>query len=124
MFSKDKVTEIFCIVDDFAREFESRIKDLKLAQLATDKQHRNRPLSMSDSEIMTILICFHLGAHKTFKHYYQQIVQDHWADLFPKSLSYNRFVEIQSLFHCFGFIPERKILGKVHRDQLYGQYHN
>lgn len=113
MFSKDKVTEIFCIVDDFAREFESRIKDLKLAQLATDKQHRNRPLSMSDSEIMTILICFHLGAHKTFKHYYQQIVQDHWADLFPKSLSYNRFVEIQSrYFIVLALFLKEKSLGK------------
>lgn len=113
MFSKDKVTEIFCIVDDFVREFESRIKDLKLAQLATDKQHRNRPLSMSDSEIVTILICFHLGAHKTFKHYYQQIVQDHWMDLFPKSLSYNRFVEIQSrYFIVLALFLKEKSLGK------------
>lgn len=98
MFSKDKVIEIFCTVDDFCKEFELRIKELKQVQVNGAKRYRNRTLTMSDSEILTILICFHLGAHKTFKHYYQQIVQDHWADLFPKSLSYNRFVEVQSRY--------------------------
>ena len=68
---------------------------------------------MSDSEILTILICFHLGAHKTFKHYYQQIVQDHWVDLFPKSLSYNRFVEVQSrYFILMAMFLKEKGLGK------------
>lgn len=98
MFSKDKVTEIFCTVDDFCLEFDLRIKELKQVKVNGEKRYRNRSLSMSDSEILTILICFHLGAHKTFKHYYQQIVQDHWVDLFPKSLSYNRFVEVQSRY--------------------------
>ena len=98
MFSKDKVIEIFCTVDDFCKKFDLRIKALKLGQLTTDKRHRNRAILMSDSEILTILICFHLGAHRTFKHYYQQIVQDHWLDLFPKNLSYNRFVEVQSRY--------------------------
>lgn len=113
MFSKDKVTEIFCTVDDFCKEFELRIKELKQVQVNGEKQYRNRPLSMSDSEILTILICFHLGAHKTFKHYYQQIVQDHWADLFPKSLSYNRFVEVQSrYFIVMAMFLKEKGLGK------------
>ena len=76
MFSKDKAIEIFCIVDDFTKEFESRIKDMKLAQLATDKQHRNRALSMSYAEILTILICFHLGTLVAYC-------------FFPKKLSLN-----------------------------------
>lgn len=113
MFSKDKVTEIFCTVDDFCKEFKMRIKELKQVQVNGEKQYRNRPLSMSDSEILTILICFHLGGHKTFKHYYQQIVQDHWADLFPKSLSYNRFVEVQSrYFIVMALFLKEKGLGK------------
>lgn len=113
MFSKDKVIEIFCTVDDFCKEFELRIKELKQVQVNGEKQYRNRPLSISDSEILTILICFHLGAHKTFKHYYQQIVQDHWVDLFPKSLSYNRFVEVQSrYFVVMAMFLKEKGLGK------------
>lgn len=58
MFSKDKVIEIFCIVDDFCKEFDLEIKKLKRVQLPEDKKHRNRALSMSDSEIITILIHF------------------------------------------------------------------
>lgn len=113
MFSKDKVTEIFCIVDDFCKEFELRIKELKQVQVNGEKRYRNRPLSMSDSEILTILICFHLGSHKTFKHYYQQIIHDHWIDLFPKSLSYNRFVEVQSrYFVVLAMFLKEKGLGK------------
>jgi len=113
MFSKDKVIEIFCTVDDFCKEFELRIKELKQVQVNGEKKYRNRSLSMSDSEILTILICFHLGAHKTFKHYYQQIVQDHWVDLFPKSLSYNRFVEVQSrYFILMAMFLKEKGLGK------------
>ena len=113
MFSKDKVIEIFCAVDDFCKEFELRIKELKQVQVNGEKKYRNRSLSMSDSEILTILICFHLGAHKTFKHYYQQIVQDHWVDLFPKSLSYNRFVEVQSrYFIVMAMFLKEKGLGK------------
>ncbi|GLU55244.1 IS982 family transposase [Dyadobacter frigoris] len=113
MFSKDKVTEIFCTVDDFCKEFELRIKELKQVQVNGEKRYRNRPLSMSDSEILTILICFHLGSHKTFKHYYQQIIQDHWIDLFPKSLSYNRFVEVQSrYFVVLAMFLKEKGLGK------------
>ncbi|TKT86547.1 IS982 family transposase [Dyadobacter frigoris] len=113
MFSKDKVTEIFCTVDDFCKEFDLRIKELKQVQVSGEKRYRNRCLSMSDSEILTILICFHLGAHKTFKHYYQQIVQDHWADLFPNNLSYNRFVEVQSrYFVVMALFLKEKGLGK------------
>jgi len=45
---------------------------------------------MSDSEIITIMIGFHLGAYKTFKHYYREIVCGYWKDLFPNRLFYNR----------------------------------
>ena len=60
MFSKDKVTEIFCTVDDFCKEFELRIKELRQVQVNGVKQYRNRHLSMSDSEILAILIMHHI----------------------------------------------------------------
>jgi hypothetical protein len=63
IFSKGEVIEIFCTIDNFGKEFESRIKELKQVQLNAEKRHRNRSLSMSDSEILTSLICFHL-VHK------------------------------------------------------------
>ena len=92
---KDQITTIFVQIDDFCKEFDLQIKNLKLNAAADNKKRRNRSCLMSDSEIITIMIGFHLGAHKTFKHYYKEIVCGYWKDLFPKSLSYNRFVELQ-----------------------------
>lgn len=68
MITKDKVTEIFCIIDEFDKNIELELKKNLLP--ATDgKQHRNRKSSLSDSEIMVILILFHFGTFRNFKHY-------------------------------------------------------
>ncbi|EKB60659.1 hypothetical protein HMPREF9700_00154 [Bergeyella zoohelcum CCUG 30536] len=68
---------------------------------------------MSDAEILTIMIGFHLGHHKTFKHYYQNFVCEYWKDLFSKTLSYNRFVEIKyRYFLVFFLFLKQKCLGK------------
>lgn len=48
---------------------------------------------MSDSEIITILICFHFNTFRNFKHYYNFYVKEHLKDEFPHQLSYTRFVE-------------------------------
>ena len=59
------------------------------------KKRRNRPCEMSDSEIMTILMLFHFGTFKNFKHYYLHYIGEHLKSEFPKRLSYNRFVAVQ-----------------------------
>ena len=79
----------------FAKNMISRSATLSVSS-SEPKKSRHRTGMMSTSEVLTILICFHLGAHRAFKHYYQQVVQCYWKDLFPVTLSYNRFVEIQS----------------------------
>lgn len=92
---KDQITNIFVQIDDFCKEFDAQIKKLKQKTLDNSKKRRNRTSKMPDSEIITIMVGFHLGAHKTFKHYYREIICGYWKDLFPNSLSYNRFVELQ-----------------------------
>ena len=94
MLSRDKVIEIFCIADDFCKEFDSNMKEMTLK--ADGKRHRNRKASLSDAEIMTILICFHFGSFRCLKHYYLHYVQVHLSDMFPTAVSYNRFVELES----------------------------
>ena len=44
---------------------------------------------------MVILILFHSGGFKCFKHYYQGYVCKHLTHLFPRLVSYNRFVELE-----------------------------
>lgn len=113
MFCRDEITKIFIEVDDFCKEFSNEIASLKLLSFPSDKKRRKRPSRLSDSEIITILICFHLGAHKTFKHYYQQIVCQYWNDLYPGLVSYNRFVELQQkTFIVFALFVKKRCLGK------------
>ena len=60
MITKDKVTEIFCIIDELDKNFDLELKK-NLLPVTDGKQHRNRKASLSDSEIMTILLLFHFG---------------------------------------------------------------
>jgi hypothetical protein len=94
MLSADKVNEIFCIADDFCKEFDSEIE--KMSFPCDGKKHRRRKGQMSDSEIMTILICFHFNTYRNFKHYYLCYVKGYLKGYFPKAVSYNRFVELES----------------------------
>ena len=58
-------------------------------------KHRNNPNRMSDAEIMLIMILFHSGGYRCFKHFYLEYVCKHLAHLFPRKVSYNRFVELE-----------------------------
>ena len=87
--TKDKITEIFCIIDDFCQEYDKEIARMSICE-PNGRKHRNRKCTMSRSEIMTILIYFHFNTFRNFKHYYLFYVKVHLHDLFPKQLSYNR----------------------------------
>lgn len=55
MITKSKITEIFCIADDFCKEFEVEIRKHALSSTReSPKRHRKR--MMSDAEVITILI--------------------------------------------------------------------
>ena len=87
MFSLE---ELFCSVDDFCEGFEPQWKQ---QLLGSGLQQRNRPRSLSLSEIMTILTAFHQSCYRNFKTYYQEKVQTERADAFPELVSYQRFIE-------------------------------
>lgn len=91
MISKDKITEIFCSIDDFCLVFDPA---LQKRQLSTGKMTRKRKFTMSTSEIVTITVLFHLSGIRTFKHFYIHYVQGQLREEFPNTVSYNRFVEL------------------------------
>ena len=93
MFSEAKVTEIFCMADDFCKEF-AKTQEKYMVEDKNHK-HRNKPNRMSDAEIMVILVLFHSGGFRCFKHYYKEYVCKHLTHLFPRRVSYNRFVELE-----------------------------
>ncbi len=89
----DLVTEIFVSIDDFYIQFNQKIQEF---QLPAPKKQRNRSSLMSGSEVMTILVLFHLSQHRSLKHFYLYYVKKHMQAEFPKTVSYNRFVELMS----------------------------
>ena len=94
MHSKDKVTEIFCLVDDFCKEMEL-VLDRNSIEAENGRPRRMKRPKMSDSEVITIMVLFHLKGYRCLKHFYLHHVCRHMMDDFPKTLSYNRFVELQ-----------------------------
>lgn len=91
MIPTDKITEIFCSIDDFCLVFEPAFHK-KL--ISSGKKKRNIKSSMSMSEILTITVLFHTSGIRCFKHFYISYVQLHLKSEFPRTVSYNRFVEL------------------------------
>ena len=62
------VTELFCIIDKFCKHFDAENAGNLLEDNSGVKRKR-RAASLSDSEIMTILLYFHFGTILNFTHY-------------------------------------------------------
>ncbi len=96
MLTIDQITEIFFAADEYCILFEQNIDNciIKLSD-GSDKLTRNKPCRLSNSEVITLLICFHLSDYRTLKHFYIDYVCVHLQKEFPSLVSYNRFVELQ-----------------------------
>ena len=94
MLTKDKITEIYCIADDFCKEFNQEIKKHQISP-NEQKSRRSRSHRMSDGEMLTILVCFHFGSFHNFKHYYLLFIGEHLKNEFPNQLSYSRFIQLE-----------------------------
>ena len=115
MFPESKVTEIYCMADDFCKEFTFQQEKYMIDDKKT--KHRNKPNRMSDAEIMVILILFHSGGFRCFKHYYKEYVCKHLKHLFPRQVSYNRFVELEKeVLHLY----QKSTAGNLYRHQFCG----
>lgn len=90
---QDKIIEIFVNADDFCKVFEKELKQ-KQFNSPSEKQIRNRKTGLSDSEVITLLIAFHSGHFKSFKHFYLHYVSVNLKNDFPGLVSYNRFIEL------------------------------
>ncbi len=80
-----KVIEIYCTIDDL-------IKKLPTSMTQRERK-RKRKFIMSDSEVITIMVLFHMSHTTDFEYFYtRKICHGHRMD-FPNLLSYSRFVE-------------------------------
>ena len=87
----DNLTEIFCLIDDFCREFEPAFEQ----QLLTDGQKkRRRACALSLSELMTLAVLFHVLRFRQFKAFYLGHACRYLRAEFPHLPSYSRCVEL------------------------------
>ena len=93
MFTEDKVTEIFCMADDFCKFFDSMMAKYTIPTPKKHKYHRSGTLSKA--EVMVIMILFHGSGYRCLKHFFLEHVTKHLRHLFPQLVSYNRFVELE-----------------------------
>ncbi len=86
--SDTRIIEIFYHVDTFCLAFKDTIKSHLVGNPPKRKPR------MATSEVITLMILFHLSGYRTIKHFYTGYVQVHLTHLFPRTVSYTRFTEL------------------------------
>lgn len=84
---------LFVAVDDFCQAVTIRSSE----QLLGRRNKPGRKSTLAASEVMTIIIYFHMSRYRDFKTYYTRYVTQHLRGEFPNLVSYNRFVELMPL---------------------------
>lgn len=112
-FMQDLLIPIFCDIDDFCINLEKHLNNSMLQEDNKTRVIFNVSKTMHLSEIMTIIVYFHLSGYRNFKTYYKQHVAVVLKEYFPALVSYNRFVELmtQSLIPLLLYIAKYR-LGK------------
>ena len=88
MITDSKIIEIFCLLDDFSKEYNTLVEKNSLLE-PIKRKTRKKNRRMSDGEVMTILVLFHLKSYRSLKHFYINHVCKHMRDEFPDCVSYH-----------------------------------
>ena len=105
------ITEIYCDVDDFCQIV---LPAWQCSLLPNKPTKRQRSVTMSPAEVMTLLIQFQSSNHRDFKHYYTDYVPCVLKREFPKRVSYNRFIELAQsvLIPLCAYLHTRRVTGR------------
>jgi transposase len=87
----DKLTEVFCLIDEFCQAFEP---EWEKHLLAAGHKKRRRAASLSLSELMTLAVLFHQLRFRQFKSFYNAYARRFLQAEFPGLPSYQRCVEL------------------------------
>jgi len=92
MLNEDKESmlyQIFMDVDDFTKSLDRFERG---HHLGSGGKRPGRSRSMSESEVMSILIFYHYSGYKCFQYYYESLIMNDLRSFFPSAVSYTRFV--------------------------------
>ena len=88
------LVEIFYDVDNYCIAFEEYCRNYFIEESNCSNFSIIKSRNLSLSEVMTIIIYFHLSSYRNFKAYYTKCVSTVLRPYFAKIVSYNRFVEL------------------------------
>lgn len=101
--------EIFCHLDDFCKLFEEQGQGFLLS---SGTRQRKRRCQMSLSEVMAIMVYFHMSNYRNFKHFYLAcVLSGSLKAYFPKAVSYSIFVQLM-LHVLFPLVVFMNALGR------------
>jgi hypothetical protein len=90
-YIEDTLIVLYCIVDSFCKEFYPEWEKQLLKQ---GLKKRRTPSRLSPSEIMTLVIYFHIVRFRDFKTYYTRYVMVYLRDSFPHLVSYSHIINL------------------------------
>ena len=93
MLTEDKVTEIFCMRDNFCKFFDAMIAKDTLKPIGKRIYHQSA--TIPKTEVMLIMNLFYNLGYCCFKHFYLEKRCKHFRYLFPNVVSYNSLVKME-----------------------------
>ena len=72
MITEDKITELFCMADDFCQFFDAMMAKYTLRSAKKRRYHRNSTLCKA--EVMLIMILFHDSGYRCLKHFRKRAI--------------------------------------------------
>ena len=114
-----KVVEVFCFIDDFCQEVKAYFASHPLPKELAPRSSAGRRASLSESEVLAILVLYHHSGFKCFAYFYQRLVLRELRSFFPRACSYPQFLSLarQACFHAFLLAQSRCSLSE--RSGLY-----
>jgi hypothetical protein len=79
----DRLTEIFCAIDDCCYAFFPQWEALQLSQ--GRRWERGPECGLSASEVMTIVVLYHGSRYRYFKHFYEGVMRAFFDTRFSRS---------------------------------------
>jgi hypothetical protein len=96
-----KIVEVFCFIDDFCKEIQAYYATHPLPAGLQTRPVAGRKAALSESEVLTILVLYHLSGFKCFEYFYERLLLPELRSYFPRAVSYTQFLSLsrQACFH-------------------------